>query len=92
MTYLAKGDVALSISLTAVVSLITPFSIPILATWAMEHLMGAGQAIELPLGRTISVLLAITVLPVGLGMAVRGKWTSFALRPRNPSKYFPWYF
>ena len=86
MTYLARGDVALSISLTAVVSLITPFSIPILATVAMDQLMGAGQAIELPLGRTVAVLLAITVLPVGLGMAVRNKWTGFAIKAERPVK------
>ena len=86
MTYLAKGDVALSISLTAVVSLITPFTIPILATLAMDNLMGAGQAIELPMGRTIVVLLAITVLPVGLGMTVRHKWAAFALKAEKPVK------
>ena len=86
MSYLAKGDVALSISLTAVVSLVTPFTIPILASLAMEQLMGAGQAIELPMGKTIVVLLAITALPVGLGMGVRAKWAEFALKAEKPVK------
>jgi len=35
-TYLAKGDLALSISLTAVASLITPFSVPLVATLAIS--------------------------------------------------------
>ncbi len=86
MTYLARGDVALSITLTAVVSLVTPFTIPIFADLAMTHLMGAGQAIEMPLGKTIIVLLAITVVPVGLGMGIRAKWPNFAGRADKPVK------
>jgi len=80
MSYLAKGDVALSITLTAIVSLITPFTIPIFATVAMEHLMGAGQTIEMPIAKTIVILLAITVVPVAMGMGVRNKWEGFALK------------
>ena len=86
MTYLAKGDVALSISLTAIVSLITPFTIPILATLAMEDLMGAGQSIEMPIAKTIVVLLAITVVPVAIGMVVRKKWETIALKAEKPVK------
>ena len=86
MSYLAKGDVALSITLTAVVSLITPFTIPLMADLAMNQLMGAGQAISLPLGKTIIALLAITVVPVVIGMAVRAKWTNFAIKADKPVK------
>jgi len=86
MTYLAKGDVALSISLTAIVSLITPFTIPILATLAMEDLMGAGQSIEMPIAKTIAVLSAITVVPVAIGMVVRKKWETIALKAEKPVK------
>jgi bile acid:Na+ symporter, BASS family len=86
MTYLARGDVALSITLTAVVSIVTPFTIPIFADLAMNHLMGAGQAIQLPLGKTIIVLLAITVVPVGIGMGIRKKWPTFAQKADKPVK------
>jgi len=84
MSYLAKGDVALSISLTAIVSLLTPFTIPFLATVAMEHLMGAGQVIEMPVAKTVVVLFAITVVPVGLGMGVRKRWEKIALKAEKP--------
>ena len=86
MSYLAKGDVALSISLTAIVSLLTPFTIPFLAIVAMEHLMGAGQVIEMPIAKTIVVLLAITVVPVGLGMGIRKRWEKLALLAEKPVK------
>ncbi len=86
MTYLARGDAALSISLTAVVSLITPFTIPVLADLAMTHLMGSGQTISLPIGKTIVVLLAITIVPVSIGMLIRSKWTEFAQRAERPVK------
>ena len=86
MTYLARGDVALSITLTAVVSLVTPFTIPIFADLAMNHLMGAGQAISLPMGKTIVALLAITVVPVAIGMGIRAKWPTFAAKADKPVK------
>lgn len=73
MTFLVKGDVALSISLTAVVSLIAPFTIPLLANISMTHILGEGSEFVLPVQKTVLTLLAITVLPVGLGMLLR-KW------------------
>ena len=88
LTYLARGDVALSISLTAVVSLVTPFTIPVLTALSMTHLMGAGKEISLPLGETIIALLVITVVPVGIGMAVNHNWPAFSKRADKPVKWF----
>ncbi len=73
MTFLIKGDVALSITLTAVVSVVAPFTIPFLANLSMEYLLGAGNPFVLPLKETLLTLVAITALPVGLGMLLR-KW------------------
>ncbi len=87
LTYLAKGDVALSISLTAVVSLVTPFTIPILTAASMNHLMGSAQAIEVPLGKTIIALLAVTVIPVAIGMAIHNKWPNGAKKADKPVKF-----
>jgi BASS family bile acid:Na+ symporter len=52
-TYLFRGDVSLSISLTAVVSLVTPFTIPVVAAVAMDHFLGSNTAFSLPVGKTI---------------------------------------
>ncbi|MEZ4373027.1 MAG: bile acid:sodium symporter family protein [Polyangiaceae bacterium] len=87
LSYLSKGDIALSITLTAVVSLVTPFSIPLLLAPALEHFMTAGQAIKLPIAKTIVTLLAITALPVGLGMFIRSRAPGFALRSETAVKW-----
>ena len=87
-SFLAKGNVALSTSLRAVVSLITPFSIPLILAPVMEVFMGDAANVELPVVKTITVLLAITVLPVLLGMFVRHKAPGFARKAENPVKIF----
>lgn len=84
--YLAKGNVALSITLTALISLITPFTIPIFADLGMNYFLSSSQIIELPLMRTIATLLAITVIPVAIGMVVRRKKEDLAISLDKPVK------
>ena len=85
-SYLAKGNVALSITLTAIVSLVTPFTIPIFLGIGMTHFLGEATAISLPLQKTIITLIAITVLPVGLGMIIYKKAPYFAQKCEKPVK------
>lgn len=85
-TFLAKGEVAASISLTAVISLITPFTIPILAAWFL-NVIEPGQ-IELPIGQTVVQLVAITFVPVTLGMVVRRYATRVARKMQTPVQIF----
>jgi len=68
MTFLSRGDVALSITLTAFASILTPFTIPLLTQWALNHWLGESQAIDLPVLQTMLRLFIITVVPVSLGM------------------------
>lgn len=84
ITFLSRGDVALSISLTAVVSLVTPFTIPLVAGLAMTQLMGEAGAISLPFVRTVATLLGITVVPVAIGMGIKRRWPAFANRTQKP--------
>ena len=77
-TYLSKGDVSLSITLTALVSLIAPFSIPILAALSMNYFIGSSTEFNLPIEKTIVQLLIITVIPVILGMLVLSRWEMLA--------------
>lgn len=79
-TNLAKGDVALSISLTAVVSLLTPFTLPLLTLWAMNYFIGEANGFEIPVLKTVIQLLLITFIPVLLGMFVLAKWQRLANR------------
>jgi BASS family bile acid:Na+ symporter len=79
ITSFARGDVALSISLTAVTSLICVVTIPIVIAFAYEQFVGGGTEEVSVLGTAVSVFLIITV-PVLLGMAVRRWAETFALR------------
>lgn len=78
ITYLARGDAALSITLTAFSSLITVFSAPFLINLSLQHFMSETQAIQLPLIQTITRIALMTVLPVSIGMFLFAKfphWT-----------------
>lgn len=70
-TYLAKGDVGLSVSLTAVIGFITPFTIPLVVNWGLDWQNLANAGFELPVGSTVIKLLVISVIPVLIGMGVR---------------------
>ena len=77
ITKLAQGDTALSISYTAVISILTIFTLPIITGVSMNHFMGA----DAPPLNILSLGLTrffITAVPVGIGMLVRSKKKSFA--------------
>lgn len=78
IVFAVRADLALSITLTAVGSFVTVFSIPLLVTLAIELFMQGGDAPQLPVGRTMLRLFMITVLPVSLGMSVRRASITFA--------------
>jgi BASS family bile acid:Na+ symporter len=80
ITYLAKGDVALSVTLTALSSMITVFTIPTFANLALQHFIGQTAAIALPIGSTMLQIFLITLLPIGLGMYLRQIFPELALR------------
>ena len=77
ITKLAKGDTALSISYTAVISILTIFTLPLITGLSMYHFMGeeAPPLNLLSLGLT---MFFITAVPVGIGMLVRSKNSLFA--------------
>lgn len=79
-SYLAKADVGLSVALTAMVGFITPFSLPLLAVWAIEHFLGENTSFQLPLLKTWLTLMIVSVLPVLLGMWFNFKWPERSAR------------
>ena len=70
-TYLAKGDVALSVTMTAISSVVTVFSIPIVLSFSLVYFMGAGSEFQLPVIKTMVSLIALTILPVSVGMLIK---------------------
>jgi bile acid:Na+ symporter, BASS family len=80
ITYLAKGDVALSVTLTAVSSIITVFTIPLFANLALQYFLGKSAAIALPIGPTMLQIFLIALLPIAIGMAIRHQFPNTARR------------
>lgn len=71
ITHLAGGKTALSISLTAITSVLSLLSTPLVVNYALFHFIGAGGATELPIAKMIRGMFLITTIPVALGMAIR---------------------
>ena len=74
ITYLARGDVALAVSFTAVASVVTIFTLPLIVSYSLGEFMGAEQAVKAPVGTLMGQIFAIVALPVSLGMAARHFW------------------
>ena len=70
ITKLAKGDTALSISYTAVVSVVTVISLPIIVSLSMDHFMDGASADFEVFGLGLQMFV-LTALPVAIGMGVR---------------------
>lgn len=68
LTLLCRGDTALSVSLTALSSLITPFTLPVLTLVALNHWQAGALLPHFPVGEAVVKLLLVTLLPVLLGM------------------------
>ena len=70
LTKLGGGNVALSITLTAVVSLLSVLTVPFLVGWAGARFLGeAGPAINV--SAIAMAMFAITAVPVLIGLLVR---------------------
>ena len=87
ITQVAKGNIGLSVTLTALASLITVFTIPIILSKAIAYFTGSTDVIiELPVIQTMLQILVITVIPVSIGMVIRKKNEGFALRMERPMR------
>ncbi|MEJ7731793.1 MAG: bile acid:sodium symporter family protein [Polyangiaceae bacterium] len=69
-SHLAKGDVALNITLTAVNSVLSLFTMPFIVNFALEHFMGEGKVIPLQFTKVVQVFVVV-LGPVAIGMLVR---------------------
>src|SRR5690606_22407066 len=86
LTYLAKGDLALSVSLTAVASLLTIVTIPIIVQFALEEFSNESQTVRVDAFTMVKQLLIIVVVPVTVGMWVKRAFQNFASRMEKSVK------
>ncbi|MGH1362731.1 MAG: bile acid:sodium symporter family protein [Calditrichia bacterium] len=87
ITHVARGDIALSISLTAIASLITVFTIPLIVSLSLEYFVNDGTTyIELPIFKTLLQIMGITIIPVSIGMLIRHYKPNFSDRMERPMR------
>lgn len=71
ITYLAKGDLALSVGMTGVSTMLAPLLTPLL-TWAL-----AGKSINVDVANMFLSILWVVILPIVLGLTVKWLWPKF---------------
>ena len=84
ITYLLRGNVALSISMTALNSLLTLITIPLVVQFSLEAFIHEDAAIHLQVGETILKVFLITILPAFAGTRIRKNYPEFSVRLERP--------
>ncbi|WP_439641035.1 bile acid:sodium symporter family protein [Nevskia sp.] len=86
-SHLARGDVALNITLTAVNSLLAIITLPLMINLALLHFIGEDKSVPLQFGKVAQVV-AIVIVPVLIGMLLRHRRPVLAIRFEKPVKLF----
>lgn len=86
ISHISRGDTALSITLTAISSLIVVITIPFIINFSLSFFMQHGEYVPLPIFDTIIRVLIITILPVAIGMVIRTKAPQFSKVMSTPVK------
>lgn len=80
MVHLSKGDTALSISLTAVISMLSMLTVPFIVNGALFYFLNDQNPPQLPLFKTAIGIFVITTVPVIIGMWVKKNKPELALK------------
>ena len=84
ITHLAKGNTALSVTLTALNSFITILTIPFIVNIGLEQFLDEGQLVRLPIYKTILQTMVIIIIPIVIGMTIRKYAVNFATKMAKP--------
>jgi BASS family bile acid:Na+ symporter len=87
ITQVCKGNIALSVTLTAIASIVSILTIPFILSYALEYFSSNTDiTIKLPIIDTIIQIMGITVIPISIGMFIRKHKTNFAKRMEKPMR------
>ncbi len=86
ITHLCKGDTALSVSLTAVSSILTLFTIPLILEWSVQYYSAQDTVIEINRLDIFKDLLLVSLVPIALGMLIKHYKSDFAVKMEKPVK------
>ena len=87
ITQVCKGNIALSVTLTAIASIISILTIPFILSYALEYFgSDTDVTIKLPVIDTILQIMVITVIPISIGMIIRKQKPNFAKQMEKPMR------
>lgn len=78
--YLARANVALSVTLTALSTLVAIFILPLITTLGFGVFLADQDRIQVPVMLMVSQLFLLLLLPVASGMLVRYRWPQMVVR------------
>jgi BASS family bile acid:Na+ symporter len=84
-SHLARGDVALNVTLTAINSVVAVVTLPVVVGLSARHFLGDGADVGLQADKLVQVF-AVVLVPVAAGMWCNRAWPRFAARMRGPVK------
>ena len=76
MTHYAKGDVALSVSLTSISTVLALLFVPVILG---AYASGIPE-VTVPIGTIVQTIVILVVVPLAIGMLIRARWEGFAKR------------
>jgi BASS family bile acid:Na+ symporter len=83
-TFASRADVPLCVTLSAITSVVTVFTIPPLIDFALRLFFDEGQIAALPANNMLLNLMSFTLVPLALGMLFRHQFTELAERAVEP--------
>lgn len=87
ITQVCKGNIALSVTLTAIVSFATILTIPTILSFALDYFGSTTDVvIKLPIVDIILQILVIIAIPISIGMLIRRSKPAFAIRMEKPMR------
>jgi BASS family bile acid:Na+ symporter len=84
-SHLAHGDVALNLTLTAINSVLSVVTLPLIVNLSLEHFLGETRTLPLQFSK-VAQIFVVVLGPVFLGMVLRKKWPALSDRLNKPVK------
>jgi len=81
LAYLCRGNSALSVTLTAISSILAVITIPFVSNLSLDWYLQQQHSISVV--KTVSAVLMITLFPIIVGMAVAKSWPALAKRAQS---------
>ncbi|MBX2809284.1 MAG: bile acid:sodium symporter family protein [Cellvibrionaceae bacterium] len=92
ISYLSKGEVALSVTLTALSSALAIITVPLITGISLSYFYPQYDVIEFSIIKMVAAILAMTLIPTFIGMITSYYLPTFAKNSERPVKFFAFAF